>query len=102
MATRGFFDAGMYKVSIQYNAPTNEESLSNKVCEKVREFASECNGTLETRNVSTPQPELLLYDEIFAFINRESCLRFAQQVGTRKATFAIEFQVDFPSLQALL
>lgn len=102
MSTRGFLDAGVYKAEVKYTVPSNEEFLSNRVCDAVRAYGSECNGVLQTRTVTTPKPELLLYDETFAFVNRESCLTFTQNVGARKSTFALEFEVDFASLQALL
>ena len=102
MSTRGFLDAGIYKCDVVYTNSTNEEFLSNQSCERVADFAKECQGVLQVRNVTNPVPEQIRYEEIYGFVNKESLFRFAQNVGFVKSTHAFDFQVDFASLQLLI
>ena len=102
MSTSGYLDAGKYKCAIVYTNSTNQEYLSNEACKRVEIFGKQCNGVLESRVVSNPRPEIIRYEEVFTFLNRESLLTFAQNVGFLKLTYAIDFQVDFQSLQLLL
>jgi hypothetical protein len=102
MRTEGFLDAGIYKCLITYTNQSNQVTLSNELCLRVDEFAQLNNGQLESRVKTRPSPLSVLYTEIFGFVNLDSMLRFAQQVGYVKSTRAINFIPDYASLQALL
>lgn len=102
MSTRGYLDAGRYKCAIIYTNSTNQEYLSNETCKRVEIFGKQCNGVLDSRVVSYPRPEIIRFEEVFSFLNRESLFTFAQTVGYIKLTYALDFRVDYASLQALL
>lgn len=102
MTTEGFLDAGVYKCRITYTNQSNQTNLSDDLCFRVDKFAQQNNGQLESRVRTNPTALSILYTEVFGFINLDSMLSFAQQVGFIKATRAINFLPDYASFQALL
>lgn len=102
MTTEGLLVAGVYKCEVTYTNQSNQGTLTNELCDRVNEFAQQNNGKLESRVVTFPTPLLQLYTEVFAFINIDSMLRFAQEVGFIKSTRSIIFKPDYASFQALL
>jgi hypothetical protein len=102
MTTAGRLDAGVYKCDITFSNPSNETALTQQLESYVIAFASQNNGTRESISVSYPDPLTVLYSETYSFLNLESMLVFAQQVGYPSFTRAIDFSVDWASLQALL
>lgn len=102
MTTAGRLDAGVYKCDITYQNPANQEVLTGQLTTFVEAFANRNNGEKESSAVTQPDPSSVLYTEVYRFLNLESMLVFAQQVGFPAFTRAIDFKVDWASLQALL
>lgn len=102
MNSTGRLDAGTYKCDLDYTNPVNQTPLTEELVQRIMQFANSANGKLESRVVEFPTPAIRKYVDVYAFLNRESMLFFAQEVGYIRSTRSIEFNVDYASLQALL
>lgn len=102
MTSEGRLDAGLYKCDLSYTNPVNQEVLTKDFAKRIEQFANQSNGKIESRTTNTPTPNIVLYEDVYQFVNLESMAFFAQQVGYIRTTRAINFRVDYDSLKALL
>lgn len=102
MKSKGRLDGGFYKCDLTYTNPVSQTALTQEFVTRVQNFAAASNGQLESRVVLFPSPAILEYSDVYTFLNKESMLLFAQEVGYLQTSRAIEFQIDYASLQALL
>lgn len=101
MTSEGRLDAGTYKCDVKYNAPANETELATELYDRVAALAIRYNGRLES-HTSSYSGNRIYFVDIYAFLNDESMIAFAQQVGYPQGTRSIFFKPDYSSLQALL
>lgn len=102
MRTAGRLDGATYKCDITYSNPVVQTTLTSQLATFVKNFATRNQGQQESSVASFPDAFTILYTETYAFLNLESMLVFAQQVGYPSFTRAIDFEVDWASLQALI
>lgn len=102
MQSSGKLDAGFYKCDLYYTNPANQDVLTKELRNRVVAFAASTNGVLESSAESFPTPGIRAFTEVYKFLNIESMLHFAQEVGYIRTSRSIQFRVDYASLQALL
>ena len=101
MTSEGRLDAGTYKCDVKYNAPANETELTTDLYNRVSALATQYNGRLESHTTSYSGNRIYFVD-VYAFLNDETMIAFAQQVGYPQRTRSIFFTPNYSSLQALL
>ena len=102
MASAGRLDAGVYKCDLVYRNPFNQQVLTKELQNRIVKFAASTNGVLESTAESFPTPGVQEVADVYKFLNLESMLYFAQEVGYIRTSRSIQFRVDYASLQALL
>ena len=103
MSSFAFLDAGVYKCRLVYTITSNQAALAEQFVEFVKRFAKTNNGALEATLLTGFNDNELTFKrtDIFAFLNRESCVCFASEVGYQKECKTQYFDVDFDSIRAL-
>lgn len=101
MTSAGRLDAGTYKCDVVYSAPANETELTTDLYDRVYRLAEQYNGRLES-HASAYATKRITFTDVYAFLNKESMISFAQQVGYPQGTRSIFFKPDYASLSALL
>lgn len=100
--TAGILQAGIYKCSMETSGDLNEETLLSDLMDRAGELANSMNGVEESRILSNPTPSRIQFTTVFAFLNLDSMIYFAQIVPFPQRTRAIEYKIDYGSLIALI
>lgn len=103
MSSYVFLDAGVYKCRLVYTISSNQAALAAQFVDFVIRFAKTNNGVLDATLLTGVNDNELTFKrtDIYAFLNRESCVTFASDVGYQRECKANYFDVDFDSIRAL-
>ena len=101
MNSGAYLDAGVYKVTLVHTCPANMRELCRLFTERLLQFAKFCNGRQESITVATVDALTTKITEVYAFLNKQSAVKFASEVGYSRGTRSSEFLVDYASFAVL-
>ena len=102
MSTVGRLDGGVYKCDVVITGDLNEKDLMDDLVRRVGVYANINNGAQESLVDDCPDPACVRYTVVYAFLNLESMLFFAQTLPYPQETRSLETDINYTSLIALI